>query len=336
MDMRVPYQHLKQHVAVGRPSGMRNEYLRCLLSELAPASGHAAARALLEVASMYLQVGESERRRAERAVVDNMKEAYVVSVLAPSQLDVGISTGDSMIITGVHLIAEKLGLRAVIVYTDFRNTYHAWSRIIIQRHIDCSPLHHVIPALQASLSADSYMLVDDRSAHLRSDDGVQHGAPLATTCFCVAIHPEVQQCDSTSEVTDGAARFNADDGYSVGLPEHIWPALIHSFRTSIKESVGLEARFDKMHAYSADMEAARRMAPADIEWPELDGHHDIPVLNLPLGSPGYVEAFAEVVDATVLTAVELVLGVSFDPSTHGTDTDRSGGHRFPFGAFARP
>eukprot|EP00873_Tetraselmis_striata_P020844 jgi/Tetstr1/441108/TSEL_029376.t1 len=155
------------------------------------------------------------------------------------------------------------------------------------RHIDCSPLHPVIPALLASLSTDSYLVVDDRSAPLRSEDGVQQGAPLATTSFCVAIHPEVQQCDTTLEGNDGAARFNADDGILVGLPEHVWPAL-HAFRTSIKASVGLEVRFDKMQAYNADMEAARREAPADIEWPELDGHHGIAVLNVPLGSPEYV------------------------------------------------
>eukprot|EP00873_Tetraselmis_striata_P019595 jgi/Tetstr1/439859/TSEL_028270.t1 len=300
-------------------------------------------------------VGEAERRAAERAVVDNMKEAYV-SVLAPSQLGVGIPVGDSMLIHGVRLIAEKLG--------------------------------------PPSLSTDSYLVLDDWSAPLRSEDGVQHGAPLATTSFCVAIHPEVQQCDSTLEVTDGAARFNADDGFLVGLPEHFWPAL-HAFRTSIKASVGLEVRFDKMQAYIADMEVARREAPADIEWPELDGHHGIAVLNVPLGSPKYVhaymhdkaeelredvdaslskllsakpsrwsthamhhhawallkhcmqhkagcwlrnclpsevEAFAEAVDVTVLAAVERVLGVSFDPSTYGTDTHQSGGHRFPGGA----
>eukprot|EP00873_Tetraselmis_striata_P019626 jgi/Tetstr1/439890/TSEL_028298.t1 len=34
-----------------------------------------------------------------------------------------------------------------------------------------------------------------------------------------------------------------------------------------------------------------------------------------------VEAFAEAVDATILAAVERVLGVSFDPSTYGTDTN---------------
>eukprot|EP00873_Tetraselmis_striata_P004319 jgi/Tetstr1/424583/TSEL_015108.t1 len=39
------------------------------------------------------------------------------------------------------------------------------------------------------------------------------------------------------------------------------------------------------------METARREAPADIEWPKLDGHHGIYVLDVPLGSPGYVEAY---------------------------------------------
>eukprot|EP00873_Tetraselmis_striata_P045140 jgi/Tetstr1/465404/TSEL_010088.t1 len=37
--------------------------------------------------------------------------------------------------------------------------------------------------------------------------------------------------------------------------------------------------------------------------------------------PSEVEAFTEAVDATVLTAVERILGVSFDPSAYGTDTN---------------
>eukprot|EP00873_Tetraselmis_striata_P005474 jgi/Tetstr1/425738/TSEL_016158.t1 len=322
VDMRVPYQQLKQQVAAG-PSAMRNKYLRCLVGEYAPASGPAAVRA------MSPTFGEAERIAAERAVVDNMKEAYV-SVLAPSQLSVGIPTGDSMLIHGVRLIAEKLSPRAVIVHTDLRNAYNeAWRRTIIQRHIDCSPLHLVIPALLASLSTDSHLVVDDRSAPLRSEDGVLQGAPLASTSFCVAIHPEVQQCDTTLEVNDGAVRFNADDGFLVGPPEHVWPAL-HAFRTSIKASVGLEVRFDKVHAYNADMEAARREAPADIEWPELDGHHGIAVLNVPLGSPEYVQAYMrgraeelrEEVDASLSKLLSAKPNrVSFDPSTYGTDTN---------------
>eukprot|EP00873_Tetraselmis_striata_P020154 jgi/Tetstr1/440418/TSEL_028752.t1 len=116
------------------------------------------------------------------------------------------------------------------------------------------------------------------------EDGVQHGAPLATTSFCVAIHPEVE-CDNTLEATCGAARLNTDGGYLVGLSHRVWSAL-YPFHTSIKASVGLEIRFDKTHAYNADLDAPRREAPADIEWLELDADHGISVDNVPLGSRG--------------------------------------------------
>eukprot|EP00873_Tetraselmis_striata_P037938 jgi/Tetstr1/458202/TSEL_044691.t1 len=49
--------------------------------------------------------------------------------------------------------------------------------------------------------------------------------------------------------------------------------------------------FDKMHTYNAGIEAARPEARADREWPELDGHHGIQVVNVPLGSPGYVHSY---------------------------------------------
>eukprot|EP00873_Tetraselmis_striata_P011962 jgi/Tetstr1/432226/TSEL_021682.t1 len=317
-----------------------------------------------------------------------MKKAYE-SVLAPPQLEVEAPQGTLCSSTVSASSPRSLArvIAPIIVHSDLRNASNeAWRRTIIKRHIYCSPPYPVIPALVASLSTDLFLPVDDRSAPLRSEDDVQQGAPLATaSLICVAIHPEVQACDNTWEITDGAARFNADDRYLVGLLEHVLPAL-HAFRTtSIKASVGLEVRFDKMHACIADMEAAWREAPADIEWPEPDGHHGIPVLNMPLGSPGYVhaymrgkaeelqeevdatlsnllsakpsrrtvhprtaslrmgpsqamhasqcgvwlhnclpsevEAFAEAVDDTVPTAVDRVLGVSFDPSTYGTDTN---------------
>eukprot|EP00873_Tetraselmis_striata_P022212 jgi/Tetstr1/442476/TSEL_030576.t1 len=325
VDMRVPCQQLKQHVAAG-PSGMRIEYLRCLVGEYTPASGHAAVHAMSEVASIYIQgrmPGWFNRLFAFAKLVAPVKKLGEGG--ARPDLGIGVSAGDCMLIYGVRLIAEKLGPRAVIVHTDPRNASNeAWRLAMIQCHIDCSPLHHVIPALLASLSPYSYLVVDDRSAPLRSESGVQQGAPLATTSFCVAIHPEVQQRDITLEVIDGAARFNADDGYFVGLPEHVWSAL-QAFRTPITASVGLKVRFDKMHAYIVDMEAAQREAPADIEWPELDGHHGIPVLNVPPHlRPKHCKPDAVRISVWIdlaLAAVERVLGVSFDPSTYGNDTN---------------
>eukprot|EP00873_Tetraselmis_striata_P044213 jgi/Tetstr1/464477/TSEL_009235.t1 len=314
---------------------MRNEHLRCLVGEYAPVSGHAAVRAISEVASMYLQVrshahvakrrlfasarlvasvkkqgeggppdvrlvavGEAERRAAERAVVDNMKHEYVL-VLAPFQL----GARDSVLIHDVRLIAkELLGPRAVIVHTDLRNDYsEAWRRgTFMQCHIDCSPLQHVIPALLASLSTDSFLLVDDRW----------------------------RSATRRRRVTDGAGRFNVDGEYLVGMPEHVWPAL-HAFRKSIEASVGLNVCFNKMHAYNGDMKAARRECTTHYAL----HHHAWAMLkycmlhragwSLRKCLPFEVEAFTEAVDAAVvLTAVERVLiRVSFDPSTYGTDTN---------------
>eukprot|EP00873_Tetraselmis_striata_P020666 jgi/Tetstr1/440930/TSEL_029199.t1 len=133
---------------------MRNEYLRRLVGpgvggmrESAPCPRYlqgrlpgwcnrlfASARLVASVKKLVgeggapdmrpVAVGEAERRAAERVAVGNMKEAYVL-VLAPSQIGVGISAGDSsVLIHGVRLIAEKLGPRAVIVHTDLRNAYN--------------------------------------------------------------------------------------------------------------------------------------------------------------------------------------------------------------------
>eukprot|EP00873_Tetraselmis_striata_P041315 jgi/Tetstr1/461579/TSEL_006680.t1 len=108
-------------------------------------------------------------------------------------------------------------------------------------------------------------------------------------------------------------------------------------------SVGLEVRFDKMHAYSADMEAAcgvrlrptssgpSEMAITESRCSTCRSDRKMALLKhcmqhkagyrLRNCLPSEVEAFAEAVDANVLAAVERVLGVSFDPSTYGTGTN---------------
>eukprot|EP00873_Tetraselmis_striata_P011639 jgi/Tetstr1/431903/TSEL_021392.t1 len=81
----------------------------------------------------------------------------------------------------------------------------------------------------------------------------------------------------------------------------------------MKVAVGLEARFDTMPAYIADVVAARREAPADIEWPVRIGwppRH--PVLN--------VEAFVAAVDSSSRHGRAVARGL-FDPSTYGTGTN---------------
>eukprot|EP00873_Tetraselmis_striata_P034382 jgi/Tetstr1/454646/TSEL_041537.t1 len=87
-----------------------------------------------------------------------------------------------------------------------------------------------------------------------------------------------------------------------------------------------------MHVYR-DKGRAGRHGPDDLRVPLLPMsehprvarlmHHFIDNAGYWLRNclPSEVEAFAEAVDATVLAAVEQVLGVSFDPSTYGTYTN---------------
>eukprot|EP00873_Tetraselmis_striata_P039580 jgi/Tetstr1/459844/TSEL_005193.t1 len=219
-DMRMPYQKLEQHVAAG-PSGMRNEYLRCLVGEYAQAYfGHAAVRAMLDVASMYLKIDCSACSTGSSPlpsfVPHHVKKlgqggAQDVRPVARRHLR------NFVLIHVVYLIAEKLAPRALIVHIDLRNAYNeAWRRTVIQRHIDCSPLHPVLPALMASLSTDLLLLVDDRRAPMRSEDGMQHDAMLGTTFFCAAIHPKIYEDPSTYDkgtnpaVTDFVAELLGD------------------------------------------------------------------------------------------------------------------------------
>eukprot|EP00873_Tetraselmis_striata_P038897 jgi/Tetstr1/459161/TSEL_004607.t1 len=123
----------------------------------------------------------------------------------------------------------------------------------------------------------------------RSEVGVQHGArrwPRHPAAW--RFTPKWSWRSHTLEVICGAARFDADDGYLVGLPEHDWPAL-HAFRSSTKAFVGLE------------------------ELPKLDGHYVIAV-NVPPGSLGYVHAYLrrgkaeelhEEVDASMCTLISV-------------------------------
>eukprot|EP00873_Tetraselmis_striata_P009338 jgi/Tetstr1/429602/TSEL_019500.t1 len=116
--------------------------------------------------------------------------------------------------------------------------------------------------------------------------------PLAAASFSVAIHLELE-CNKTLEATCGAARFNASDGYLVGMPEHVWPVLC-AFRTSIK-AVGLEPEYN--------VQAYRRGKAEEL-------HEEVGASLSTL-----------LMSAKPTRRVERVLGVTFDPSTYGTDAN---------------
>eukprot|EP00873_Tetraselmis_striata_P025312 jgi/Tetstr1/445576/TSEL_033348.t1 len=226
------------------------------MGEYALASGPTAVRrAMSEVASMYLQgrlPGWINQLFASARLVAPVKK---LGESGAPDIGVGISAGNSMLIHGDRLIAEKLRPRsAVIVHTDYlRNAYNeAWRRTIIQSHIDCSPLHPVIRA--PSLPLHGFVSGRGRSV-----------------------------------------RYSASTMRLAG-----------SFRTSIKASVGLEEHFDKMHAYSADMETARPEAATLTE--DAVARARISTLHLPTRMNGAgIRRMATVSDAAFIGCTNDIL-----------------------------
>ena len=59
-----------------------------------------------------------------------------------------------------------------------------------------------------------------------SEEGARQGDALASAGFCVGIHPEVRALDAELAPSGGAVRFLMDDGYAVGPPHLVFPAVL--------------------------------------------------------------------------------------------------------------
>ena len=77
---------------------------------------------------------------------------------------------------------------------------------------------------------------------------MQQGDGLASADFCVGLHPEIKVLDAEVAVAGGAARFDMDDGYVVGPPEAVFPAVLR-FSDNIRD-LGLELQLEKCECYS--------------------------------------------------------------------------------------
>ena len=88
------------------------------------------------------------------------------------------------------------------------------------------------------------------SADFRSAEGGQQGDALAGAGFCVATHPEVKAFDAELAEHGRAARFDMDDGYAVGPPEIVFPAVVR-FAAALRD-LGLDLQIDKSSCFSPE------------------------------------------------------------------------------------
>ena len=349
VDLAPAISKLRALVAPG-PSGMRNEYLMCLVGGRCPDGSHVAIESLNTFCTFWacnllpgwfnrvfasgvlvapvkklpavgavpdcrpLVIQEALRCVTERTVMQCHEDVYRAH-LAPQQLAVGVPNGDGILVHGIRLLMEQLGDDAVAVHLDVRNAYNTLRRLaILRRHQQIPDLADVMPTLAAPGSETS-LVVDGSVGLVSSAEGIQQGSPLSTPDFCVSIHPEVVEADAALSAKGGAVRFYADDGYLIGLPEDVWH-VFRRLREALLAALDLHVHDDdKTKAYSKNMEHAQEGAPPGIEWQQMDGHYGLEVLGVPLGSEGYISRFlaakaAEVVAHIESTVTDLLNGAS--------------------------
>ena len=74
------------------------------------------------------------------------------------------------------------------------------------------------------------------------------GYPEAGFMYCVACHEEVKGLDRDLAAAGGKVVFGNDDGYAIGPPEVVFPA-IDKFASEVKEKHGLTLQVNKTKIY---------------------------------------------------------------------------------------
>ena len=96
-------------------------------------------------------------------------------------------------------------------------------------------------------------------------EGQTQGDPSAAAFFCIGIQPAVSQLCRVAREAGGTGVFGMDDGYIIGPPEVIFPAL-ETFERRLREECGLILQREKSEVLSWDgtlpMEASNGMVLA--------------------------------------------------------------------------
>ena len=113
----------------------------------------------------------------------------------------------------------------VVVKIDMKNAFNEVSRAAIIQALEEEPtLQHLAWHAAVVLAPDS----GPESGGVRwglSEEGTAQGDPLSSPYFCVAWHKEVRELNSSLKSSGGMARFGMDDGYALGPPDVVFPAL---------------------------------------------------------------------------------------------------------------
>ena len=241
-----------------------------------------------------ISIGECLRRAIHTSIATQYKDIFR-DHFWPQQVAVGVHGGLSLLVVGIQLVLE-LHPDWVVVKLDLKNAYNEIKRAaVLARLAESDSLHSLIPLTRAVYQGanDVYLASNGlRLADYQCAEGVHQGDPLSSAQFCAAIHPEVRQLDAELRDSGGSARFDMDDGYALGPPDEVFPAVLR-FAARV-HALGLELQVPKCRCFSvaADLEN-HNSRPSTLPVGEVtlqDGvvARGITISGVPVGEARYV------------------------------------------------
>ena len=176
----------------------------------------------------------------------------------------------------------------VVVKTDFDNWFNrVHRRAILRAVLDAPLLRPSYRMLYKVLAPKARLYLGSRFnlADFESAEGGQQGNPAAPMGACAAFHSDLVALDAALSQAGGFARFQMDDGYVVGPPALVFPAVAR-FRAAV-EAKGGRMRHSKMACYSAGLTATALAAAGKP--PDIPVGPGIICSGIPIGSPVFVQ-----------------------------------------------
>ena len=348
VKLRSTIKDLDDLSGTGR-SGFRNEYLKALLHNFVDARAGSTLDLLDAFATRYvnaelppwfylvfcsvklvglvktpdtsssqvpdvrpLGLGECLRRTIHSAVVSQYRNT-LSSHLWPQQVAVGVPAGISLLVFGARALLE-LHPDWVIVKIDLRNAYNEISRAkIFERLCENPELRDLAPFFWCTHAAESDVFLAANGLPLASfwsSDGVHQGDPLASSAFCVGIHPEVCKLDQAVAAHGGCAKFDMDDGYAIGPPSVVFDA-VQRFAEDVGH-LGLTLELGKCACFSPSFDLSgcsyrpEIMPVGALVDQQGVSHFGIKVAGVPVGSSGFVALFMEQKASNVMSKISIV------------------------------
>ena len=187
-------------------------------------------------------------RELHKAVVAQNKAVFV-EYLEPEQLAMSISGGGKLVFS-IRMLAEERP-NFIVVKIDMKNAFNEVARASIIEALQEDPsLSHLAWHAAATL-APSCGLESSGRRWGSSSEGTAQGDPLSAPYFNVAWQKYVRILNSTLAEHGGMAKFGMDDGYAIGPPDVVFPA-IEQFAADVQGQCLLVWEKTKTEVFSWD------------------------------------------------------------------------------------